>query len=78
LHSDLYWQMQAFPDEKSLHSLTALGVTYVVVHTELYPIGEWPRVEERIGGFGAWLRLEHVDGEGRVYSLHHPSDGPLP
>jgi hypothetical protein len=77
LHTDLYWQMQAFPDELSLRSLTALGVTYVVVHTELYPPGDWPRVEERIEGFGAWLRLEHTDGEGRVYSLHVPSEAPL-
>ncbi len=69
LHTDLYWAMLGFPDQKSLTALSSLGVNYVVVHTELYPPGEWSRVEERLPQFSAWLRLEHVAGEGRVYSL---------
>ncbi len=72
LHADLYWSLQTFPDRTSLGKLASLGVTYVVVHTELYPPGEWERVEERIATFREWLRLEHADGAGRVYSLHEP------
>jgi len=41
----------------------------VVVHTELYPPGEWDQVAARIDRYGSRVRLEHVAGTGRVYSL---------
>jgi hypothetical protein len=69
LHTQLFTEMGSFPDEKSIASLNALGVTYVVVHPDFYPPDEWPLVEERLGRFSAWLKLEHVEGTGRVYSL---------
>ena len=68
-HRELYAKMAAFPDERSLASLSDLGVTYIVVHTELYTPDEWCRVEERIRQFSSRLRLEHVEGAGRVYRL---------
>ena len=71
-HADLYSQMRDFPDEKSLGSLAALGVRYLVVHTELFPPGEWEEMRGRMEPFGAWLTLEYVDGAGRVYGLHPP------
>jgi len=55
-----------------LRSLAGLGVTYIVVHTELYPPGEWPQVGARLELWDDWLRLEHTAGTGRVYSLHAP------
>ena len=64
LHEQLYLQMRNFPDEASLRGLAALGVTYVVVHTELYPPGEWPQSRGADRGFGAQLRLEHVAAPG--------------
>jgi hypothetical protein len=77
LHADLYWELQTFPDERSVARLLSLGVNYVVVHTDLYPEGAWPRVEQRMSRFGAALRLEHVAGAGRVYSLHPiPANAP--
>jgi hypothetical protein len=69
LHQELYWQMRLFPDQQSLTTLGRLGVNYIVVHTDLYPEGEWPRVEQRLQEFGGWLRLEHQEGAGRVYVL---------
>jgi hypothetical protein len=42
------------------------------VHTDAYPPDEWRRVEERVGQFSSRLRLEHVEGAGRVYSLLRP------
>ncbi|PYR24721.1 MAG: hypothetical protein DMF92_22045 [Acidobacteria bacterium] len=72
LHGQLYSKMQAFPDETSVASLSDLGVTYIVVHTDSYPLGEWGRVEERLREFSSRLRLEHVEGAGRVYSLLRP------
>ena len=68
-HERLYLQLTTFPDEESVQALKALGVTYVVVHTDLYEAGEWPRVEERIARLNMSLKLEHVEGDGRVYSL---------
>jgi hypothetical protein len=64
--------MQFFPDETSVASLFDVGVTYIVVHTDLYPPGEWSRVEERLREFSSRLRLEHVEGAGRVYSVLRP------
>jgi hypothetical protein len=68
-HQELYFQMRLFPDAPSLATLAGLGVNYIVVHTDLYPEGEWPRVEQRLREFGGWLRLEHEEGAGRVYAL---------
>ena len=70
LHDRLYALLRSFPDDASLDELARLEVLYVVVHTELYPPGEWPRVAARIDRYGSRLRLEHVAGTGRIYSLH--------
>jgi len=72
LHMQLFDAMQTFPDETSVASLSGLGVTYIVVHTDYYPPGEWNGVEERLRGFSSRLRLEHVEGAGRVYSVVKP------
>jgi len=73
LHEALYSEMTQFPDDTSLDAFVRLGVHYVVVHTDLYPQGEWAAVEERIGRYQDWLKLEHVEGAGRVYSVTRPS-----
>ena len=65
----LYWQLVRFPDEASLRSLRALGVTYVVVHADLVPPSERDEFESRFVRWHDSLVLEHVEGEGRVYSL---------
>ena len=69
LHAELYQRMRTFPDSRSLDALRSLHVDYVVVHSDLYPQGEWPIVEARIEAYRDSLRLEHADGAGRVYSL---------
>jgi hypothetical protein len=68
LHDRLYIELTGFPDETSLASLRAVGVTYVVVHTEDYG-ARWPDVEARIAARSDALKLEHVEGDGRVYSV---------
>jgi hypothetical protein len=73
LHDRLYALLRTFPDEACLVELDRLGVRYVVVHTELYPPGEWEEVSARIDGHAVRLRLEHVAGPGRVYSLQRPA-----
>lgn len=70
LHDQLYIELAGFPDATSLASLRAVGVTYVVVHTEDY--GErWPQIEDQIANTPA-LHLEHIEGDGRAYSLTPP------
>jgi len=68
-HRVLYEQMDSFPDDRSIASLSSLGVTYIVVHTDLYTPEAWCTVEERLRQFASQLRLEHVEGPGRVYAL---------
>jgi hypothetical protein len=74
LHDKLYSQLLTFPNTPVLDSLSSIGVTHVVIHTDLYPRGEWPKVERQVDLCKAWLTLEHADGAGRVYSLHRPAD----
>jgi hypothetical protein len=73
LHEELYRQMRGFPDEASLDHLARLGVTHVVVHTDMYPPGEWEQVDARIHQFSAWLTRAHTDAGGVVYLLRRPN-----
>ena len=68
MHEQLYDEMTRFPSAESVRALTNLSVTYIVVHTDLYTPDDWTRVEKAIEQEPA-LRLEHVEGAGRVYSL---------
>jgi hypothetical protein len=70
LSSILYRQLRDFPDEASLDNLTRLGVTYIVVHSDMYPPQEWTAVDNRLRAYSARLTLLHTEGAGRVYVLH--------
>jgi len=69
LHDLLYTQLTRFPDVDSLKSLAELHVTYIVVHIDEYPPGEWPAIEARIGQYETWLALVYQSRDARVYSL---------
>ena len=73
LHERLFQDLREFPSDEGLRRLTGLGVSRIVVHTDLYEPGEWAAVEARIGRFPDRLRLEHIEGAGRVYSLRPPA-----
>ena len=60
--------LTAFPDAKSIESLRGVGVTYVVVHTDAYDADKWRLIEQQIAQTPA-LKLEHIEGAGRAYSL---------
>ena len=66
-HDQLYLELTAFPDATSISSLRGVGVNYVVVHTEEYG-SRWPAIQDAIARTPE-LKLEHVEGDGRVYSL---------
>ena len=69
LHAALYDALQRFPDEQSLASLEQLDVTYVVVHGGWLGPGDRAELDARLARFGDRLRLEHAEGEGRVYAV---------
>jgi hypothetical protein len=68
----LYEALANFPDETSVQLLQQVGVTYVVVHTEYYPVAQRAELDERLRAFGLSLNLEYMDPGGRVYSLGGP------
>jgi len=70
LHDRLYQEMAEFPDPPSVDSLRELGVNFIVVHTDQYG-SRWPSIEEEIAHTPA-LKLEHIEGAGRVYSILPP------
>ena len=74
LHDQLYSEMLRFPDESVLARLASLGVTYIVVHGELYADEEWRTVAARLERCHDSLTLAHEDGSGRVYMLR-PRNG---
>lgn len=69
LHQRLYLELTAFPDETSLRSLRELGVRYVVVHGEMYPPERRAEIEARYARYAGELKLEHVEGPGRIYMI---------
>jgi hypothetical protein len=72
LHEELYLQLRSFPSEESLRHLAQLDVTYVIVHGSWFQPEERRLVEERLLAFGSWLKLEYMDRDSRVYSIHRP------
>jgi hypothetical protein len=69
-HDRLYLDLTEFPGGESINSLRDAGVTVIVVHTDAYR--DWSAIEKRISQTAS-LKLEHVEGAGRVYSLVTPS-----
>ncbi len=69
LHDELYDHMRSFPDEQSLASLRRVGVSYAVVHADMYPPGAWKDVEARLTAFESELEMVYSVGTGRVYAL---------
>jgi hypothetical protein len=70
LSQEINGVLQGFPDATGIRYLAELGVTYVIVHIDMYPPGEWPIAQERLRAFeGSGLRLEYADDNARVYSL---------
>lgn len=67
-HDQLYLEMRHFPDESSITRLREVGVTYVVVHRELYSPEEWAIVEPRLAQ-STGIRLVHQEDDGRIYAV---------
>jgi len=72
LHEELYAELRGFPSEDSIRHLAKLDVTYIIVHSSWFSSDERRLVEERLPGFASRLKLEYIDEDSRVYSIHHP------
>ncbi len=57
------------PAPDSLDALSRLGVTYLVVHTDMYEPGAWPPIEAQMAQAHDRLALVYSDANGRVYKL---------
>ena len=69
LHEVLFREMRRFPDEASIAHLLQLGVSYVVVHPDMYPPDDWKVVEARLAQPDPRLLLKYSGPGGRVYAL---------
>lgn len=73
LHTELYNKLVQFPDPASLDALEQLGVTYVVVHTDLYSDEERAATVARLPIYANRLREVYADADARVYALTNAS-----
>jgi len=69
LHEVLFREMRRFPDEASIAHLLQLGVSYIVVHPDMYPPDDWKVVEARLAQPDRRLLLKYSGPGGRVYAL---------
>lgn len=72
LHLKLYAELHEFPTESGLAELERMGVTYVVVHTDMYQPDRWAEKEKALATFPGRIRLLRVEGEGRAYAIGAP------
>ena len=68
LSGRVFDELTTFPDDRSVATLRALGVTVVVVHRPRYPDDVWPGVETRLRAT-AGLRFVHAEADGLVYAV---------
>ncbi len=66
--AELDGELTFFPDRRSIDHLRAVGVRYVVVHTDGDEPGRPAEIVRRISEFPE-LKLEHQESYGAVYSL---------
>jgi hypothetical protein len=69
LSQEIAASLAGFPDDASLSLLERVGVSYVVVHVEMYDPATWHDVEARLARGDPRLRLCYDDGSARVYAL---------
>ena len=67
-HGQIVYEMERFPSERSVSLLQALGVSYVVVHTDRYPAARWAEMEASLAQV-ADLDLVETLGTDHVYRV---------
>ncbi len=74
-HGQIVYEMARFPWERSVSLLQALGVGYVIIHTDRYPADRWRAMEEALAQVADLTRVETL-GADRVYRVHPRSFDP--
>jgi len=74
-HGQVVYEMERFPSERSVSLLQALGVAYVVIHTDRYPAGRWQEMQAGLRQVGD-LALVQLLGTDRVYQVRANSTAP--
>lgn len=69
LHLKLYSELHEFPTEAGLAELERMGVTYVIVHTDMYQPDRWAEKERAMASLADRVRLLRAEGEGRAYAI---------
>lgn len=69
LHIKLFPELHEFPTEAGLTELERLGISYIIVHTEMYQPDRWAEKESQLERYGDRIRLVRVEGEGRAYRI---------
>ena len=68
-YQDHYWTLVNFPDAPSIALLKQLGISHVILHTDLVHPTETDAVRDKYMQFADQVRLIHTEGEGRVYEV---------
>jgi len=68
-HMFLFDRLTRFPSDDAFKALAEFRVDYLVIHTDLYPPGEWAGVDQRLAAYGRRLELRYQDASSRVYAL---------
>ncbi len=68
LSGRVFDELNTFPDDRSVATLRALGVTVVVVHRPRYPEDVWRAVEARLRATTG-LRFVHAEADGMIYAV---------
>ena len=64
----IVYEMERFPSERSVSLLQALGVDYLVIHTDRYPAARWTEMQNALAQFGALTPIEILDAD-HVYQV---------
>jgi len=68
-YQENYATFVSFPDTASLALARRLGLTHVILHTELVDPSERAMVEDKYTRFADQVQLIHTEGDGRLYAI---------
>ncbi len=74
-HGQIVYEMEHFPSERSVSLLQALGVGYVVVHSDRYPADRWAEMQRVLAHVDDLMPVQSF-GTDRVYQVRPRSFDP--
>jgi hypothetical protein len=74
-HGQIVYEMERFPSERGISLLQALGVRYVVTHSDRYGAARWQEMEAALAQASDLTPVQSFDGD-RVYEVQPRSITP--